>query len=109
MWPWSSSKTPPIPEQKPEPEPVQKIEQFKKELASNPQLAQAQAALSEAETALEPVPRLVLVAGSLALGGVLTTVFIRFHGHRFSRLQNGEWVTPDWLNGKRWVKGVVVR
>ena len=45
---------------------------------------------------------------SLAIGSVVTILCARFYKYQ-RRIPNAAWVTPDILNGKRWIRGVVTR
>jgi hypothetical protein len=51
--------------------------------------------------------------GALSLAfvlGVATAMSAgRVHRRYFRRLQNGEWLTPDVLHGKRWIRGIVTK
>lgn len=46
---------------------------------------------------------MLLVGGAITLGG--RSVFVR----NFRRIPNAEWVNPDMLARKRWIKGYVTR
>lgn len=65
--------------------------------------------MSRVERSLDGVPRLLLAVGCFALGGAVTTVLLKTQVHRFKRIRNADWLTPDLLDGKRVVKGVVTR
>ncbi|EAU87708.2 mitochondrial protein [Coprinopsis cinerea okayama7 len=49
----------------------------------------------------------VIAATSAVAGGVLAVSVGFMYGRYGKRLQNSHWITPDWLGGKRWVRGVV--
>lgn len=49
----------------------------------------------------------ILVIASVAAGGVAATGLGFFWGRYAKRMRTTEWITPDWLKGKRWVRGKV--
>ncbi|TFK27309.1 mitochondrial protein [Coprinopsis marcescibilis] len=49
----------------------------------------------------------VLAVVAAGTGGLLTLGFGYAYGRYGKRLRNSEWITPDWLGGKRWVRGIV--
>ncbi|KAF6749570.1 nuclease [Ephemerocybe angulata] len=103
MWPWDSrehTSTKPAKES-----PWQGV--IPREL--EPLFGPLEVLFVKAESSLDSVPRLALAVGCFTLGGIVTTALVRFHGHRFKRLRNADWLTPDVLDGKRVVKGVVTR
>ena len=51
----------------------------------------------------------VLAVASVAAGGIVATGLGFFWGRYAKRMRTSDWVTPDWLGGKRWVRGKVTR
>ncbi|KAK0483683.1 hypothetical protein IW261DRAFT_1464535 [Armillaria novae-zelandiae] len=58
-------------------------------------------------TYIDQYPTEVLVCSAFAIGAVTTFGGRRVYTRYFRRIQNGDWVTPDMIARKRWVKGVV--
>ncbi|PBK96916.1 nuclease [Armillaria gallica] len=58
-------------------------------------------------TYIDQYPTEILVFSAFAVGGVTTFGGRRVYTRYFRRIQNGDWVTPDMIARKRWVKGVV--
>ncbi|KAK0459786.1 uncharacterized protein EV420DRAFT_1537723 [Desarmillaria tabescens] len=56
---------------------------------------------------LDQYPTEVLVFSAFAVGAVTTFGGRRIYTRYFRRIQNSDWVTPDMIARKRWVKGVV--
>lgn len=54
-----------------------------------------------------PVP--VLAASLVLAGGVVVLGGTRLHKRYWRRLVNGEWVTPDVIARKKWIRGYVTR
>ena len=61
----------------------------------------------DAKTASIPRHMLLLAAFALGIASTLTTTVA--YRRLFKRIPNGEWVTPDMLAKRRWLKGKVVR
>ena len=55
------------------------------------------------------VPREQLLAGAFAAGCISAIIVRRVHVRYLRRLPSSEWVTPDVLKKKRWIKGFVTR
>ncbi|KAF7330349.1 hypothetical protein MVEN_02473200 [Mycena venus] len=66
-----------------------------------------QGLVSRAQAKLNAIPAPVLALSAFALGSITTVSGTLFYRRYFRRLQNGDWVTPDVLAKKRWVKGRV--
>jgi hypothetical protein len=55
------------------------------------------------------VPHTQLILGSAVFGALTLYGGTRVYKGTFRRIQNVDWVTPNVLGGKRWVRGVVTR
>ncbi len=60
-----------------------------------------------ARAAALPTPLLIL--STFALGGTTALGARYVYARKFRRVANGEWVTPQMLARKRWIKGYVTR
>ncbi len=60
-------------------------------------------------TYIDQYPTEILVFSAFAVGAVTTFGGRRVYTRYLRRIQNGDWVTPDMIERKRWVKGVVTR
>ena len=101
MWPSSPSKPP-----KPN---VKALENVLPPSAAQTLLSPVEALLLKEEERLESVPRVTLAAASFGIGCIATLAGAKLLRHRFTRLKNAHWITPDWLDGKRVIRGVVTR
>ncbi|TFK47134.1 staphylococcal nuclease [Heliocybe sulcata] len=58
-------------------------------------------------TRLSNLPAPLLALASLSLGSASTLLAARVYRRWFRRIPNADWVTPDILQKRRWLKGVV--
>ncbi|KAK7032896.1 putative endonuclease LCL3 [Favolaschia claudopus] len=66
-----------------------------------------QGLLSQAQARLNAIPAPVLALTAFALGSVTSISGALVYRRYFRRIPNGDWVTPDVLAKRRWVKGKV--
>lgn len=65
--------------------------------------------LTRVEEKLSKVPSHVLALSAFALGSTMTLAGSAARTRYLRRFRTGDWVTPDVLAKKRWVKGIVTR
>ncbi|TEB20863.1 staphylococcal nuclease [Coprinellus micaceus] len=105
MWPWKardSSSGPSKPS-------LRALENVLPPSTAQALLPPMEALLMKEEKRLESVPRVTLAATSFGIGFIATLAGAKLLRYRFTRLKNADWITPDWLNGKRIIRGVVTR
>ena len=123
--PWSSSSSsPPAPPPSPPPPPPQpktaqeQLDAYTKQLQSRledgllalrSQASDPAAALAALNARLAQLPPSLLLALGTALGAAGALGTRRAYVRYLKRLPNGDWVTPDVIRGKRWIKGYVTR
>ncbi|THH28088.1 hypothetical protein EUX98_g6110 [Antrodiella citrinella] len=63
--------------------------------------------MAKLDNALSSLPPSLLALSALAIGSSTTLVVAILYRRFARRIPNGDWVTPDVLAGKRWIKGYV--
>ncbi|EJF60231.1 nuclease [Dichomitus squalens] len=103
--PWGSSSSSQPPPPKPQTT-QERVDQYTKRLQSQIESLQEQdpqAILTSFNAQLAQLPPYLLLALGAALGLGTRRAYVRY----LKRLPNGEWVTPDITQSKRWIKGYV--
>ena len=93
--PWSSTSSPSKPS---------KVSPRANDIADT-----SDAFVSRLRTQLASLPPPQLAAITLLVGGVTTLGGRYVYARHFRRIPNAEWVNPDMLARKRWIKGYVTR
>ena len=121
--PWGSS-SPPAPPPSPPPPPPQpktaqeQVDAYTKQLQSrledgllalHSQAQDPAATLAALNARLAQLPPSLLLALGTALGAAGALGTRRAYVRYLKRLPNGDWVTPDVIRSKRWIKGYVTR
>ena len=65
--------------------------------------------LKRLRNGLQTIPTETLVVSAIVLGSVTTLGSTALYRRFFKRIPTSEWITPNILKKKRWIKGVVTR